>query len=226
MSEEERYKTEGRSQRSLSTERDSRSSRTAAWILQSVNPKAPLRARECTVKEKTKEHVTKLEDSVCVSQTRENDLPTRNEIEHVESSSDEHKAGAMNSDSEQPDDEHSVHELEPNQLFCSSGESNQSVQAESIVMSNGASSMSRSVRSFKQQASSCKSEHAQRKSPKTVTVVDTALKPNEGTVRTRAGRLVKPVRRLLECMSMILTETGQKDPLAELLKVLSNIIEG
>lgn len=226
----EENQTEGRSQTSLlSTERESENSRTAVWILQGVDPKAFPSTGECIVKEKSKEPVTELEHSNCVSQTREKSLSTRNKCKQIGSSSDEYEARGMNSDSEQSDDDNSIHELEPDQLCISNGKrtqeyvSNQSVQAESIVMSNDASSMSRSVRSSKHQGSSCNSVHSQKKTQRTGTVADTALKPNEGTLRTRAGRLVRPVRRLLECMSMMLTESGQKDSLADLLQILSNL---
>lgn len=228
VSEEEKDQTED--QRSLfSMGRESRSRRTAAWIFQGAALKVPQSTGKCAVK--TKEHVIELEKSVCVSQTRGRDFSTRSESEHTGSSSDEHEARDMNSESEQSEDENGVHELQPNQLCSRDGErlqesvNNQSVQGESIVMSSDASSMSRSFGSSKHQASSYKSEHGQKKSPRTVSVADMALERNEGTVRTRAGRLVKPIRCLLECMSMILTESGQKDPLAELLKILSSLIE-
>lgn len=228
VSEEEKDQTED--QRSLfSMGRESRSSRTAAWIFQGAAFKAPQSTGKCAVK--TKEYVTELEKSVCVSQARERDFITRSESEHTGSPSDEHEARDMNSESERSEDENGVHELQPNQLCSRDGErlqesvNNQSVQGESVVMSSDASSMSRSFESSKHQASSYKSKHGQKKSPRTVTVADTALERNKGTVRTRAGRLVKPVRRLLECMSMILTESGQKDPLVELLKILSSLIE-
>ncbi len=165
VTEEEMYQTEGQSQRSLlSSKRESRNSRTAVWILQGVGPKASLSTGEGTVKEKTKEHVTELEHSDC---TREKNLSTRNECEHTESSSDEYEARGMNSDSEQSGDGNSVHELEPDQLCISNGErtrgsvSNPNVRAESIVMSNDASSMSRSVRGSKHEGSSC--VHSQKK---------------------------------------------------------------
>lgn len=61
-------------------------------------------------------------------------------------------------------------------------------------------------------------------SPRKVTGSDTIPKANEGTVRTRSGRLVKPVKRLLECMSMIISEPTKRDPLAELLRVLFSFV--
>lgn len=48
--------------------------------------------------------------------------------------------------------------------------------------------------------------------------------PSEGTVRTRSGRLVKPVKRLLECTSMMISETEQLDLLSDLFKVLSALV--
>ncbi|CAM4516070.1 unnamed protein product [Leuciscus chuanchicus] len=62
VSEEEKDQTED--QRSLSSMgRESRSSRTAAWIFQGAAFKAPQSTGKCAVK--TKEHVTELEKSVC-----------------------------------------------------------------------------------------------------------------------------------------------------------------
>lgn len=113
VSEEEKDQTED--QRSLfSMGRESRSSRTA--LFQEAAFKAPQSTGKCAVK--TKEHVTELEKSVCVSQTRGRDFSTRSQSEHTGSSSDEHEARDMNSESEQSEDENGVHELQPNQL-CS-----------------------------------------------------------------------------------------------------------
>lgn len=53
---------------------------------------------------------------------------------------------------------------------------------------------------------------------------DTNPKSNDRIVRTRSGRVVKPVKRLLECMSMIISEPNQRDPLAELFRVLSSSV--
>lgn len=99
-----------------------------------------------------------------------------------------------------------------------------SVQAESITMPRESSSDDRSDHCSMFQAPSSRSRVTPKVSQRKVSGSDTILKVNEGTVRTRSGRLVKPVKRLLECMSMILSELNQRDPLAELLRVLSNFV--
>ncbi|KAJ8015252.1 hypothetical protein DPEC_G00024200 [Dallia pectoralis] len=155
LSEEDKDQIED--QRSLfSMGRESRSSRTAAWIFEGAAFKAPQSTGRCAVK--TKEHVTEWEKSVCVSQTREKDHSTRSESEHTESSSDEREPSDMNSGSERSENENNVHELQPKQLHSGEGErheesvNDQSVQGESIVMSSDAGSISRSFESPKPQA--------------------------------------------------------------------------
>lgn len=54
---------------------------------------------------------------------------------------------------------------------------------------------------------------------------ETVFRPNESITTTRTGRVVKPVRRLLESMSMVIGESGSKEPLAALFKVLSTFVE-
>lgn len=53
---------------------------------------------------------------------------------------------------------------------------------------------------------------------------ETFFRP-EGSTTTRAGRVVKPVRRLLESMSMVMGEPASKEPLAALFKALLTLIE-
>lgn len=46
-----------------------------------------------------------------------------------------------------------------------------------------------------------------------------------GTLHTRSGRLVKPVRRLIESMSMLMAEPGKKETLTALMQMLSTFVE-
>lgn len=102
--------------------------------------------------------------------------------------------------------------------------SSQNVETDLSTVQSEASSERRSDSSPNCQVHRSKSRVTQKLSPRRVTVPDNVLKPNEGFVRTRSGRVVKPVKRLLECMSMVISEPHQKDPLAELFSVLSSFM--
>ncbi|KAG7325656.1 hypothetical protein KOW79_010581 [Hemibagrus wyckioides] len=127
----------------------------------------------------------------------------------------------MNSDSEQFGGQNSESELDLDQSCHSNEEgplesaSNQSVEVES-VMSDDISSMSRPLRSSKNKASSCKSR--QRKSPGTITVADTALRPKKGTVKelhqqasrgvTERTRTIAEINEELEKVKQEMDEKG------------------
>jgi len=99
-----------------------------------------------------------------------------------------------------------------------------SLRAEPVTMSGECSFDNRSDHCSKFQAPSNRSGVTMKASQRKVIGSDNTPKANEETVRTRSGRLVKPVKRLLECMSMIIAESSQRDPVAELLRVLSSFV--
>lgn len=76
----------------------------------------------------------------------------------------------------------------------------------------------------------CLSHCSSLDSPGSVAEIDTREKDNSvglegGTLHTRSGRMVKPVRRLIESMSMLIAEPGQKETLTALMQMLSTFVE-
>lgn len=54
---------------------------------------------------------------------------------------------------------------------------------------------------------------------------ETVLRPSRGVTTTRTGRVIKPVKRLLESMRMIIKEPGSTKPLSALFTALSTFVE-
>lgn len=92
------------------------------------------------------------------------------------------------------------------------------------------STVSGSILSSSSSSLDCLSHCSSVKSSVIVEENDTAEKDNSvklkgSTVQTRSGRMVKPVRRLIESMSMLMTEPGKKETLTALIQMLSTFVE-
>lgn len=189
--------TKEQGSRSLfSSERGSKSGRTAAWILQAQGPRSSQSVGTCTVQDQGTEQVTKIVDSAKTYHTRDDDPPN---------------ASSGSSPSELSSD------CDTSNISVNDGSSaSESFSARAAIdnenMSGGSVNNHRVQVSPDNRSDHCPRSQVLRK----VSGSDTNPKSNDRIVRTRSGRVVKPVKRLLECMSMIISEPNQRDPLAEL----------
>lgn len=231
VSEEEVSETKDQGHRSLlSSERESRSNRIAAWVLQGQGPKPSQPVRAHSVQGQGTWQVTGVHASASTdhmrhggpSITNEGSKPSKlsSDCDTDDVQESEWSADDLSSASESDSASEGIDEEERPGGSVNS----HSVQAEPVTMPRESSSDNRSDHCSRVQASSSRSRVTLKASPRKVTGSDTIPKASERTVRTRSGRLVKPVKRLLECMSMILSEPNQRDPLAELLRVLSSFV--
>lgn len=182
---------------------DSEDRRTAVWILEGQNPEGPTEAEG--------QKSSGPEDGVNMREAAPQ-CPAKDMI------SGQAAKSSTGSSSMMPGDDSS----DPS-------EDDTSREATSVSSLDGISSRSSSVsgsvciRSTKKRMSN--QREVERRNSQTSELTDTVLRPSEGTLRTRTGRVVKPVRRLLESMSQVIAEPDKREHLAALIQALSTFVE-
>jgi len=231
ISEEGISETKDQEHRSLlSSEKESRSCRIAAWVLQGQNTRSsqPVGMHSVQgqgIRQVTKVHTPASTDHMSHGGSSSTDDESRSSESSSDCDTDDLKVNERSADdlsivSESDPSREGIHEEDGPGGSVNS----HSLRAEPVTMSGECSFDSRSDHCSKFQAPSNRSGVTMKASQRKVIGSDNTPKANEETVRTRSGRLVKPVKRLLECMSMIIAESSQRDPVAELLRVLSSFV--
>ncbi len=205
ITEEELTETKEQGNRSLfSSERGSKSGRIAAWILQAQDLRSSQSMGTCTVQDQGTEQVTKIVDSAKTDHTRDHDPPNTS-------------SGSSPSELSS--------ECDTSNISVNDGSSvSETVSARTVIDHENATGGSGNNHHV-QVSPENRSDHCPRSQvPRKGSGSGTNPRPNDRILRTRSGRVVKPVKRLLECMSMIISEPNQRDPLAELFRVLSSFV--